>query len=174
MASVAALKAPVAIKASVRAQRSSRRPLRVQAISDANLVVGGEFRIALVAARRGLLLARAVRAAFGVLSPIKTTCISSVGQSVASGLGEDRSLAAAALSTVDRPCFCCSCSYNIMRPPYLFSAACTVGALALGRFVFLPQHRAALKKAGVPTQNGKTHFEAGDRLAEEASFVLKT
>ncbi|EFN54201.1 hypothetical protein CHLNCDRAFT_14457, partial [Chlorella variabilis] len=47
-------------------------------------------------------------------------------------------------------------------------------ALALGRFVFLPFHRASLAKAGLPTQDGKTHLEAGDLRAEEASFVLKT
>lgn len=54
------------------------------------------------------------------------------------------------------------------------STACTVGALSLGRFVFLPFHRSSLAKAGMPKQNGQTHFAAGDRLAEEASFVLKT
>lgn len=50
----------------------------------------------------------------------------------------------------------------------------TIAALALGRFVFLPYHRKSLAKAGLPTQNGKTHYEAGDRLAEENAFVLKT
>ncbi len=54
------------------------------------------------------------------------------------------------------------------------AAGCTVGALALGRFVFLPYHRASLAKAGMPKQNDQTHFEAGDIRAEEASFVLKT
>jgi photosystem I subunit V len=49
-----------------------------------------------------------------------------------------------------------------------------VAALALGRFVFLPFHRASLAKAGLPKQDGKTHFEAGDARAEEASFVLRT
>ncbi|PSC68341.1 Photosystem I reaction center subunit chloroplastic [Micractinium conductrix] len=50
----------------------------------------------------------------------------------------------------------------------------TIAALALGRFVFLPFHRASLAKAGMPTQNGQTHAAAGDSRAEEASFVLKT
>eukprot|EP00884_Botryococcus_braunii_P003870 jgi/Botrbrau1/13484/Bobra.0082s0080.1 len=50
----------------------------------------------------------------------------------------------------------------------------TVAALALGRFVFLPFQRKAAEKAGLPLQNGITHAEAGDRLAEEASFALKT
>lgn len=40
----------------------------------------------------------------------------------------------------------------------------TVASLALGRFVFTPQQRKA--SANPPTQNGKTHKEAGDRLAE--------
>lgn len=53
------------------------------------------------------------------------------------------------------------------------TAGCTVGALALGRFVFLPFHRASLAKAGLPKQNDQTHFAAGDARAEEASFVLK-
>ncbi len=48
-----------------------------------------------------------------------------------------------------------------------------MGALALGRFVFLPFHRASLAKAGLPKQNDQTHFAAGDARAEEASFVLK-
>lgn len=56
----------------------------------------------------------------------------------------------------------------------LIVGGCTVAALALGRFVFLPAHRAALAKAGMPKQNGVTHFEAGDRLAEEMSGLLKT
>ena len=44
----------------------------------------------------------------------------------------------------------------LARPP----AGCTVGALALGRFVFLPFHRASLAKAGMPKQNGMTHLQA--------------
>ncbi len=34
-----------------------------------------------------------------------------------------------------------------------------MGALALGRFVFLPFHRASLAKAGMPKQNGMTHLQ---------------
>jgi hypothetical protein len=61
---------------------------------------------------------------------------------------------------------------NDVRPiPY--PAGATFGALALGRFVFLPFHRASLAKAGMPTQNGQTHFAAGDRLAEEVSVAVK-
>merc|ERR550514_1189142 len=44
--------------------------------------------------------------------------------------------------------------------------------LALGRFVFLPYQRRQLAKAGLPRQNDETHAAAGDRLAQEASFVL--
>ena len=50
----------------------------------------------------------------------------------------------------------------------------TVASLALGRFVFLPFHRASLAKAGMPKQNGQTHMQAGDRLAEEVTFFTNT
>jgi photosystem I subunit V len=67
---------------------------------------------------------------------------------------------------------------QLLSPPRAPSpppaAGCTFGALALGRFVFLPFHRASLAKAGMPEQNGQTHAQAGDIRAEEASFVLKT
>ena len=46
--------------------------------------------------------------------------------------------------------------------------------LALGRFVFLPYQRAQVERVGMPTQNGQTHFAAGDSRAEEASFVTST
>jgi photosystem I subunit V len=46
--------------------------------------------------------------------------------------------------------------------------------LALGRFVFMPYQRAQIEKAGLPTQNGETHFAAGDVKAEEASFLNTT
>ena len=38
----------------------------------------------------------------------------------------------------------------------------------------MPQQRAAVAKAGLPTQNGKTHAAAGDKLAGEAPFALAT
>ena len=38
-------------------------------------------------------------------------------------------------------------------------AGATVASLALGRFVFLPFHRASLAKAGLPKQNDQTHFQ---------------
>lgn len=50
----------------------------------------------------------------------------------------------------------------------------TMASLALGRFVFLPFHRNSLAKAGMPKQNGVTHLEAGDRLAEEVTFFTNT
>lgn len=46
--------------------------------------------------------------------------------------------------------------------------------LALGRFVFLPYQRAQVERVGAPTQNGQTHFAAGDSRAEEASFIVST
>ena len=50
----------------------------------------------------------------------------------------------------------------------------TIASLALGRFVFLPFHRNSLAKAGMPKQNGQTHMQAGDRLAEEVTFFTQT
>ena len=50
----------------------------------------------------------------------------------------------------------------------------TFASLALGRFVFLPFHRSSLAKAGMPKQNGQTHLQAGDRLAEEVTFFTNT
>ena len=70
----------------------------------------------------------------------------------------------------------CHLHSSTRLPPRLppLPAGCTFGALALGRFVFLPYHRSALAKAGMPKQNDMTHLQAGDIRAEEASFVLKT
>ena len=56
----------------------------------------------------------------------------------------------------------------------LIVGGATVAALALGRFVVLPYHRASLAQAGLPKQNGVSHFEAGDRLAEEVTFLTNT
>ena len=47
-------------------------------------------------------------------------------------------------------------------------------ALYLGRFVFLPYQRAQVERVGMPTQNGQTHFAAGDTRAEEASLITST
>lgn len=38
----------------------------------------------------------------------------------------------------------------------------------------MPQQRAAVAKAGLPQQNGKTHEAAGDTLAGEATFATAT
>ncbi|KAK3263087.1 hypothetical protein CYMTET_28090 [Cymbomonas tetramitiformis] len=46
--------------------------------------------------------------------------------------------------------------------------------LFLGRFAFLPYQRAQVEKAGMPVQNGISHAEAGDALAEEAAFIGKS
>merc|ERR1711988_1627830 len=46
--------------------------------------------------------------------------------------------------------------------------------LSLGRLVFLPYQRTQVSNAGLPLQNGETHAVAGDRLAQEASFVTKS
>lgn len=47
----------------------------------------------------------------------------------------------------------------------------TAASLFLGRFVFFEYQKKAATKAGLPKQNGKTHLEAGDRLAAESSVV---
>ena len=59
-------------------------------------------------------------------------------------------------------------SNETFSPPSKTTA--TVACLTLGRFVFTPQQRKASAKAGPPMQNGKTHKEAGDRLAEVRSL----
>jgi photosystem I subunit V len=53
-------------------------------------------------------------------------------------------------------------------------SAANATALALGRFVFLPYQRAQVERVGLPTQNGETHFAAGDARAQEASFITST
>eukprot|EP00239_Pterosperma_sp_CCMP1384_P006035 CAMPEP_0197846970 /NCGR_PEP_ID=MMETSP1438-20131217/4772_1 /TAXON_ID=1461541 /ORGANISM="Pterosperma sp., Strain CCMP1384" /LENGTH=137 /DNA_ID=CAMNT_0043458761 /DNA_START=79 /DNA_END=492 /DNA_ORIENTATION=+ len=53
-------------------------------------------------------------------------------------------------------------------------SGCTAGMLFIGRYAFLPFQRAKVEQAGMPVQNDETHLEAGDRLAEEATFVLQT
>lgn len=53
-------------------------------------------------------------------------------------------------------------------------SGCNAAMLALGRFVFMPYVKAQQEKAGMPVQNGVTHLEAGDRLAEEASFITRS
>ena len=56
----------------------------------------------------------------------------------------------------------------------LVISGCNGLALALGRFVFLPQIREKPAKQGQGSQNGETHFEAGDARAEEAASVFAT
>merc|ERR1719217_528360 len=49
-----------------------------------------------------------------------------------------------------------------------------IAVLSLGRLVFLPYQRRQISNAGLPLQNGETHAVAGDRLAQEASFIAKS
>ncbi|CAG9466838.1 unnamed protein product [Pedinophyceae sp. YPF-701] len=53
----------------------------------------------------------------------------------------------------------------------LLISGATAAMLGLGRFIVLPYQRRQVSKAGLPKQNGKTYIEAGDRLAQQASFV---
>lgn len=50
----------------------------------------------------------------------------------------------------------------------------TAFMLALGRFAFKDFKDASLANAGLPTQNGETHAEAGDARAAEATFITAT
>jgi photosystem I subunit V len=47
-------------------------------------------------------------------------------------------------------------------------------SLFLGRFVFFNFQRENVAKQGLPEQNGKTHFEAGDARAKEYIGLLKS
>ena len=47
-------------------------------------------------------------------------------------------------------------------------------SLFLGRFVFFNFQRENVAKQGLPEQNGKTHFEAGDGRAQEYVGLLKS
>lgn len=47
----------------------------------------------------------------------------------------------------------------------LIISGATAASLALGRFVLMPIQRKFNAKAGLPTQNGVPHAEAGDRQA---------
>ncbi|KAI4374840.1 hypothetical protein MLD38_012787 [Melastoma candidum] len=47
-------------------------------------------------------------------------------------------------------------------------------SLFLGRFVFFNFQRENVAKQGLPEQNGKTHFEAGDVRAQEYVSLLKS
>ncbi|XP_010534834.1 PREDICTED: photosystem I reaction center subunit V, chloroplastic [Tarenaya hassleriana] len=47
-------------------------------------------------------------------------------------------------------------------------------SLFLGRFVFFNFQRENVAKQGLPEQNGKTHFEAGDDRAKEYVSLLKS
>ncbi|KAK9791850.1 hypothetical protein WJX73_002993 [Symbiochloris irregularis] len=55
----------------------------------------------------------------------------------------------------------------------LVISGATATSLALGRFVFLPFHRDNLKRQQ-PRQNDTPYAEAGDRLAQEATFATTT
>eukprot|EP00793_Prasinoderma_coloniale_P007132 PRCOL_00006984-RA len=56
----------------------------------------------------------------------------------------------------------------------LVMSSSTAFMLALGRFAFKDFKDASLANAGLPTQNGETHAEAGDARAAEATFITAT
>ncbi|EFJ21677.1 hypothetical protein SELMODRAFT_27993, partial [Selaginella moellendorffii] len=60
-----------------------------------------------------------------------------------------------------------------LEAPIIISL-CTAASLAMGRFVFLPFQREQIAKAGLPLQNGVSHYEAGDTRAQEFVSLLKT
>eukprot|EP01023_Acetabularia_acetabulum_P006078 TRINITY_DN12528_c0_g1_i3.p2 TRINITY_DN12528_c0_g1~~TRINITY_DN12528_c0_g1_i3.p2 ORF type:complete len:132 (-),score=27.70 TRINITY_DN12528_c0_g1_i3:16-411(-) len=68
---------------------------------------------------------------------------------------------------------------NVVRAELFTSSmvtisACNAAMLALGRFVAASYQKKTADIVGLPTQNGVTHFEAGDRLAEEATFITQS
>ncbi|KAH7435582.1 hypothetical protein KP509_06G070700 [Ceratopteris richardii] len=62
---------------------------------------------------------------------------------------------------------------DVLSAPVIISAS-TASLLFLGRFVFLPFQRKNVANQGLPTQNGVTHFEAGDSRAAEVTAFLQT
>ncbi|XP_073010658.1 photosystem I reaction center subunit V, chloroplastic [Typha latifolia] len=58
--------------------------------------------------------------------------------------------------------------------PSLVISLSTGLSLFLGRFVFFNFQRENVAKQGLPEQNGKTHFEAGDSRAQEYVGILKS
>ncbi|KAI4339991.1 hypothetical protein MLD38_024873 [Melastoma candidum] len=58
--------------------------------------------------------------------------------------------------------------------PSLVISLSTGLSLFLGRFVFFNFQRENVAKQGLPEQNGKTHFEAGDIRAKEYVSLLKS
>ncbi|KAJ6800519.1 photosystem I reaction center subunit V, chloroplastic [Iris pallida] len=58
--------------------------------------------------------------------------------------------------------------------PALVISLSTGLSLFLGRFVFFNFQRENVAKQGLPEQNGKTHFEAGDTRAKEFAGILKS
>lgn len=56
----------------------------------------------------------------------------------------------------------------------LVISGCNALALSLGRFVFLPSIREKTSAQGPGSQNGESHFAAGDARAEEAASVFAT
>ncbi|CAN1125259.1 Photosystem I reaction center subunit V, chloroplastic [Linum perenne] len=58
--------------------------------------------------------------------------------------------------------------------PSLVISLSTGLSLFLGRFVFFNFQRENVAKQGLPEQNGKTHFEAGDSRAKEYVSLLKS
>jgi photosystem I subunit V len=63
-----------------------------------------------------------------------------------------------------------TCALN----PSLVISLSTGASLFLGRFVFLSFQRDNVAKQGLPSQNGQTHFEAGDTRATEYVNLLKS
>merc|ERR1719453_127447 len=63
---------------------------------------------------------------------------------------------------------------KLLSDTNLIMSVSNFAVLSLGRLVFLPYQRRQTSNAGLPLQNGETHAVAGDRLAQEASFVAKS
>ncbi len=161
MQSSSALARPFAAK--VQQQRAlaptarARTSTVTNALSDVNVVIGGER-----ARRPRPRISRCARAACRARSRprLEPAARSGRARRVSTAIAPPRPLLAHPPLT---PPAC-------RRRP----AGATIASLALGRFVFLPYHRRSLAKAGKPVQNGTTHYDAGDRLAEEVTFFTAT
>ena len=52
-------------------------------------------------------------------------------------------------------------------------SSCTFTMLFLGRFVFRDFQKTSLEKQGLPSQNGMSHYDAGDDRAKEQEPVVE-
>lgn len=103
---------------------------------------------------------------FNGLRPLKSTDSSSLSFPRRASLG----LSARPVRPSSKPGLAVRAELN----PSLVISLSTGVSLFLGRFVFFNFQRENVAKQGLPEQNGKTHFEAGDTRAKEFEALLKS